>query len=90
MQNNEGKGKTHSNANTQELALLQLLLKKSSCELQLLENVSSLINREVTDVKTSSRYCYMVDTVLQLHLEWALHIKMTGGIRTGVIPYEMG
>lgn len=55
-----------------------LLLKKSSCELQLLKNVSSLINREVTDVKTNSKYCDIGDTVLQPHLEWALHVEMTG------------
>lgn len=48
------------------------------------ENVSSLIKREVTDVKTSSKYCDIGDTVLQLHLEWALHVKMSGRIRDGM------
>lgn len=81
--------KPSSNANTQELTLNQLVLKKNFCELQLLKNVSSLINREVTDVKTSSNCCGIADTVLQLHLERAPHVK-TEGSELGVIPHEMG
>lgn len=76
MQNNEAK-----NPDLMKIHKNWLLLKKSSCELQLLKNVSSLINREVTDVKTNSKYCDIGDTVLQPHLEWPLHVKMTGRIR---------